>query len=57
MNLASAICAALACGVLTWVAADVTTSLRAGIFTGVLFAASSHSGRRRSSRRCTRCMC
>src|SRR5215213_5378348 len=40
MNLASAICAALACGVLTWVAADLTASLTAGIFTGVLFAGS-----------------
>jgi hypothetical protein len=40
MNLASAVCAALACGVLTWVAADLTASLTAGIFTGVLFAAS-----------------
>ena len=40
MNLASAICAALACGLLTWLAADLTTSLLAGVFTGALFAAS-----------------
>jgi hypothetical protein len=40
MNLASAICAALACGLLTWLAADLTTSLPAGVFTGALFAAS-----------------
>ncbi len=40
MNLASAICAALACGLLTWLAADLTGSLSAGVFTGALFAGS-----------------
>jgi hypothetical protein len=40
MNLASAICAALACGLLTWLAADLTGSLVAGLFTGALFASS-----------------
>jgi hypothetical protein len=40
MNLASAICGALACGVLTWVAAELSGSTVAGIFGGALFAAS-----------------
>jgi len=40
MNLASAVCGALACGVLTWLAADVSGSTVAGIFGGGLFAAS-----------------
>jgi hypothetical protein len=40
MNLASAICAALACGLLTWLAADLTGSVSAGVFTGALFAGS-----------------
>ncbi len=40
MNLASAICAALACGLLAWLAADLSGSTLAGVFTGMLFAAS-----------------
>jgi hypothetical protein len=40
MNLASALCAALACGLLAWLAADLTGSLPAGVFTGALFASS-----------------
>jgi hypothetical protein len=40
INLASAICGALACGVLTWVAADLTDSIVAGAVGGLLLAAS-----------------
>ena len=40
MNLASAICAALACGLLAWLAADLSGSLTAGVFAGALMAAS-----------------
>jgi hypothetical protein len=40
MNLASAVYGALACGVLTWLAADLSESTMAGIFGGGLFAAS-----------------
>ena len=40
MNLASAICGALACGLLAWLAADLTGSATAGAFTGALFASS-----------------
>jgi len=40
MNLSSAICAALACGLIVWLAADLTGSLFAGVFTGCLFAGS-----------------
>jgi hypothetical protein len=40
MNLASAVCGALACGLLTWLAADLAGSITAGVFAGALFAAS-----------------
>ncbi len=40
MNLASAIAAAMACGVLTWLAARITQSTLSGAFTGLLFAGS-----------------
>jgi hypothetical protein len=40
MNLASAIAAALACGVLTWLAARMLRSTLGGVFTGLLFAGS-----------------
>ena len=40
MNLASAIAAALACGVLTWLATRMTHSTLGGVFTGLLFAGS-----------------
>jgi hypothetical protein len=40
MNLASAICGALACGLLAWLAADLAGSTTAGVFTGALFASS-----------------
>jgi hypothetical protein len=40
VNLASAICGALACGVLTWVAAELTGSIVAGAAGGLLLASS-----------------
>jgi len=40
VNLASAICGALACGVLTWVAAELTSSLVAATAGGLLLASS-----------------
>jgi hypothetical protein len=40
MNLASAICGALACGVIAWLAACVTGTAVGGLFTGLLFAGS-----------------
>ena len=58
MNLASALCAALACGLLTWLAADLTgLDCRPASSPARSSRARIPSGRRRSSRRSTRCTC
>lgn len=40
MNLASVLCGALACGLITWLAARLSGSLVGGLFAGLLFASS-----------------
>ena len=55
MNLASVVCGAIACGLITRLGHLLFGSVIGGLFAGLLFASCTRSGRRRSSPRSTPC--